>query len=150
MNVVQSETSEPKVSFPQKTDSIYSFLTTWNVIILSLLVLPTKIKSLNGRSLMFDTVAHLVKTVLKGGSYQNKDNFQGGQSSQVHQGSGIHILKISSNFYILLISLRGANPENFSSIRVMKISSILGGNFQKYSDLQSLETYSLEYMLRLI
>ena len=93
---------------------------------------------------MFDLVVHQVKTVLKGGSYQNKDNFQGGQ------GSGIYILKISSNFYILLISLRGANPENFSSIPVMKIFSILGGIFQKYSDLQSLETYSLKYMLRLI
>ena len=38
------------------------------------------------------------------------------QSSQVHQGAGIHILKISSNFYCLLVWLRGANPENFSSI----------------------------------
>ena len=25
------------------------------------------------------------------------------QSSQVHQGAGIHILKISSNFYCLLV-----------------------------------------------
>ena len=107
-------------------------------------------KSLNGRSLMFDTVVHQVKTVLKGGSYQNKGNFQRGQSSQVHLGSGIYILKISSNFYILLISLRGANPENFNSIPVMKIFSISGGIFQKYSDLQSLEAYSLKYMLRLI
>ena len=35
-----------------------------------------------------------------------------GQSSQVHRRSGIHILKIRSNFFILLVSLRGANPEN--------------------------------------
>ena len=39
-----------------------------------------------------------------------------GQSSQVYRESRIHILKISSNFYILLVSLRGANPENLSSI----------------------------------
>ena len=39
-----------------------------------------------------------------------------GQSSQVHWVSGIDILKTSSNFYILLVLLRGAIPENFSSI----------------------------------
>ena len=37
-------------------------------------------------------------------------------ASQVHRGSRVHALKFSSNFCIQLVSLRGANPENFSSI----------------------------------
>ena len=96
-----------------------------------------------------------------------------GQASQVHQGSGIRILKISSSFYILLVSLRGANPENFSSdwlrfalfaqilrpfecfrvhliFPVMTIFSILGSDFQKFSNLQSLARYSLKYIIRFL
>ena len=92
-----------------------------------------------------------------------------GQSSQLHRRSGIHILKISSNFYILLVSLRGANPENVSLIAlfvqilwpfeyfrvhliflVMQIFSILGSSYQKFSNLLNLGRYSLKYMLRLL
>ena len=92
-----------------------------------------------------------------------------GQSSQVHCGSRIHILKISSNVYILLVSLRGENPENFISstlfvqilqpfkyfrvhliFLVMRIFSILGSNYQKFSNLQSPERYSLKYMPKLL
>ena len=92
-----------------------------------------------------------------------------GQSSQVHRGSGIHILKISSNFYILLVLLIGANPENFSSILlfvqifwpseyfmvrliflVMQLFSILGSIYQKFSKLLSSGRYSLKYMPRLL
>ena len=91
------------------------------------------------------------------------------QSSQVHWESRIHILKISSKFYILLVSLGGANSENFSTISlfaqilwpfeylrehliypVVKIFSILGSNFQKFPNLKILEVYSLKYMLRLL
>ena len=77
MDVVRSESFEPKLNFPQKSDLINSFLTTRNVdIISSLFILPKSGKLLNVKSLMFDAVVHQVKTVLKGTSYQNKDNFQ--------------------------------------------------------------------------
>ena len=88
-----------------------------------------------------------------------------GQSSQFHPGSRIHIVKISSNFYILLVSLREASPENFSSIslfvqilwpfeyfrvhlifRVLQIFSILGSNHQKFLNLQNFGRQSLKYM----
>ena len=88
------------------------------------------------------------------------------QSSQVHCGFTIHILKISSNFYILLVSLRGATPENFCSIPlfvqilwlfeyfrvclIFPVMKILGSNFQKFSNFPSLERYSLKYVLRLL
>ena len=76
MDVVRSE-SFPKLNFPKKSDLINSFLTTRNVdIISSLFILPKSGKLLNVKSLMFDAVVHQVKTVLKGTSYQNKDNFQ--------------------------------------------------------------------------
>ena len=100
--------------------------------------------------------------------YWATSSFQG-QSSQVHRGSGIHILKINPNFYILLVWLRGANPENFSTMAlfvqnlwpfeyfrvcliflVMQIFSILGNNYQKFSNLQSRGRYSLKYMPRLL
>ena len=65
-------------TFQKKSDLIDSFLTTGNVdIISSLHISPTNGKSRNGKSLMFNTVLHQVKAVLKGVSYQNKDNFQG-------------------------------------------------------------------------
>ena len=95
--------------------------------------------------------------------------FNDGQSSQVHWGSTIHILKISSYFYILLLSLRAANLENFSSISlfiqvlwlfeyfrlhliflVMRIFSISGSYFQKFPKLQSLKRYFLKYMPKLL
>ena len=98
-----------------------------------------------------------------------KHYFFMGQSSQVHRRSRIHILKISSNFYILLASLRGANPKNFSSIflfvqilwpfeyftvhlifLVMQIFSILRSIYQKFSNLQSFGRYSLKCMPRLL
>ena len=59
-----------------------------------------------------------------------------GQSSQFHWGSRIHILKIGSDFYILLVSLGGASPENFSSaqlpflFRFYGLLSISGYTFQ--------------------
>ena len=100
--------------------------------------------------------------------YQYETFFMG-QSSQFHRGSRIHILKISSNFYILLVSLREASPENFSSISlfvqilwpfeyfrvhliflVMQIFSILVSSYQKFSNLLSHGRYSLKYMLRLL
>ena len=94
---------------------------------------------------------------------------QGQSSRQVHRRCGIHILKISSNFYILLVSLRRANPKNFSSITlfveilwpfeysrvhliflVMRFFWILGSNYQKFSNLQSLRRCSLKYVSKLL
>ena len=85
-----------------------------------------------------------------------------GPSSQVRRGSGIHIVKISSNFYILLVSLRGANPEKFSSISyfvqilwpfeyfrvhliflVMWIFSVLGSNYENSQIYNALEDIPL-------
>ena len=67
MDVVWSESFQPKLNFPEKSDLINTFLTTGNVdIISSLFVSPRNGKSLNGKSLMFDAVVHQVKTVLKG------------------------------------------------------------------------------------
>ena len=77
MDVVRSESFQPKLNFPEKSDLINSFLPTGNVdIISSLFVSPTNGKSLNGKSLMFDAVMHQAKTVLKGVLYQNKGDFQ--------------------------------------------------------------------------
>ena len=42
-----------------------------------------------------------------------------GHSSQVQQGSGIDVLKLASNFYHVLVSMREANPENFSLIALI-------------------------------
>ena len=39
-----------------------------------------------------------------------------GHSSQVQQGSGIDVLQFTSNFHHLLVYMREAIPENFSSI----------------------------------
>ena len=39
-----------------------------------------------------------------------------GHSSQIQQGSGIDVLKSSSNFYYLIVSMREVFPENFSFI----------------------------------
>ena len=66
MDVVQSETFQPKLNFPEKSDSINSFLATGNVdIILSLFVLATNGKSLNGKSLMFQSCLRQLCTKLK-------------------------------------------------------------------------------------
>ena len=69
----------------------------------------------------------------------------------------------------MLVLLRRASPEYFSSIPffiqillpfeyfricliflAVRIMSILRSNFQKFSNLQSLERYSYKYMLRLL
>ena len=41
---------------------------------------------------------------------------QQSHSSQIQQGSGISVLKSSSNFYHLIASMREVFPENFSFI----------------------------------
>ena len=45
-----------------------------------------------------------------------------GGSSQIQQGSGVHVLKFSSNFYHLPVSLREVFPENFSFIALFSLT----------------------------
>ena len=45
-----------------------------------------------------------------------------GHSSQIQQGSGIDVLKSSSNFYPLFLSMREIFPANFSSIAQFELT----------------------------
>ena len=49
-------------------------------------------------------------------------DFLQGHSSQIHEGSGIDVLKSSSNFYHLIVSMREVFPENLSFIAQFSVT----------------------------
>ena len=62
-----------------------------------------------------DLLQYLVMTFIRLQRCTKMLNIKG-HSSQIQQGSGIDVLKSSSNFYHLIVSMREVLPENFSFI----------------------------------